>query len=272
RGPDHHLVDVLQADSGLGRQRFSRLAQLRDDCFRGAPRGAGGAASDHRASQVDEGRADPDAADIEAEHEPCTRVHVVELRARTWQTAGPPHPPEQAEVDELPEHLGDRRLGQARAAHNVGRGHGAAGVHQLERGAQVDGAKQTRLRRFRCRHPVCLLTNVSKGGYLRIVADGPHGPLGSLSICHANAIGVAALRSSAGSSVYHDCTLSWYTAVVPLNCANLSRPAAGQVRMPATTPVAAKEFGPSTVAPARIGGAPLSEPARLATWCCMQSG
>ncbi len=39
-----------------------------------------------------------------------------------------------------------------------------------------------------------------------------------------------------------------------------------------TVPVAANEFGPSTAAPARTGGCPSSDPARFATWCCMQSG
>src|SRR5580704_18630429 len=83
-----------------------------------------------------------------------------------------------------------------------------------------------------------------------ILPDGCHGTLGSLSTCHANAIGVAAVRSRAGSSVDHDCTLSWKTAVALLNWANASTPSAGQVRMPLTTPVAAKELGPSTAAPA----------------------
>src|SRR5580704_17656881 len=72
-----------------------------------------------------------------------------------------------------------------------------------------------------------------------ILPDGGQGTLGSLSTCHANAIGVAAVRCSAGSSVDHECTVSWNTAVVLLNGANESTPLAGQVRMPATTPVAA---------------------------------
>src|ERR1700677_4958201 len=42
--------------------------------------------------------------------------------------------------------------------------------------------------------------------------------------------------------------------------------------MPATSPFDAALVGPSTAAPASTGGLPLVEPARLATWCCMQLG
>ena len=47
--------------------------------------------------------------------------------------------------------------------------------------------------------------------------------------------------------------------------AKTSPPFAGQVTIPLTTPVAAKEFVPSTAAPAKTGGEPSSEPTRLAT-------
>ena len=79
-------------------------------------------------------------------------------------------------------------------------------------------------------------------------------------ICHANASGDDAVRSIAGSTVEKDWTSSSYTAVLPLNGANVSTPSGGQARIPVNEPVAANPFGPSTAAPARIGCEPSSDP------------
>src|SRR3954451_13218262 len=75
----------------------------------------------------------------------------------------------------------------------------------------------------------------------------------------------------AGSTVDQDCTLSLNLAAL-LNLLNRSTWRTGQSRIPSTLPLEVTPFGPSTAAPANTGGAPFSEPARFATWCCMQRG
>jgi len=66
---------------------------------------------------------------------------------------------------------------------------------------------------------------------LSAVAD-PYGvPDGAPATCHEKATGEDALRSVAGSTVAHDCTLSWYTALL-LNWTKTSTPFGGQVTMP----------------------------------------
>src|ERR1700732_778452 len=82
---------------------------------------------------------------------------------------------------------------------------------------------------------------------------------------HANIKNDAAVRSIAGSTVLNDCWSSLYTAPFPLNFLKVSPPAGGHLRIPSRKPVAAKELGPSTSAPARIGGWPSSEPIMLLT-------
>src|SRR5689334_7972658 len=66
--------------------------------------------------------------------------------------------------------------------------------------------------------------------------------------------------------------LSWNCAPLPLNGAYVSAPFAGHAIIPDTAPWVGAEFGPSTAAPASIGEPPVSEPARLATWCCRHFG
>ena len=170
RCPDHHLVDVLERDARLRGEGLPSLTELRDDRFGSGARRPRRAAADDRAGEIDQRCPHPFATDIEAEHPPGAGVDVVELCARTRKAARPPHPPEESELDELAEDLGNRRLGEPCAPDHVGRGHGSTRVHQLESGAQVDGAQQAGLRSFRCRHRVCLPTNVSKVGYLQHAA------------------------------------------------------------------------------------------------------
>src|SRR5207253_205233 len=89
----------------------------------------------------------------------------------------------------------------------------------------------------------------------------------------AKAMGLVAVRSSAGSFVDQDWTLSLYFApLLPLNCLKASPPLGGQFFMPLTLPEEVTRFGPSTAAPASIGGEPFREPARFASWDCMQCG
>src|SRR5437660_10631811 len=73
-------------------------------------------------------------------------------------------------------------------------------------------------------------------------------PDGAPAICQAKASGEDAVKSMAGSTVEYDCTKSLYTAL-PLNCAKTSTPLGGHATIPASVPLAAMEFGPSTAAP-----------------------
>src|SRR6476646_4703094 len=93
----------------------------------------------------------------------------------------------------------------------------------------------------------------------------------SPAAARANASGLVAVRSMAGSTVDHDCTLSLNLAAL-LNFLKGSTWRTGQSRIPSTLPLEVPTFGPSTAAPASTGGAPFSDPARFATWCCMQRG
>src|SRR6476646_2765555 len=93
----------------------------------------------------------------------------------------------------------------------------------------------------------------------------------SPAAARANASGLVAVRSMAGSTVDHDCTLSLNLAAL-LNFLKGFTLCAGQSRIPSTLPLDVTTFGLSTAAPASTGGAPFSEPARFATWCCMQRG
>src|SRR5438128_11538877 len=79
-------------------------------------------------------------------------------------------------------------------------------------------------------------------------------PDGAPAICQAKASGEDAVKSMAGSTVEYDCTKSLYTAL-PLNCAKTSTPLGGHATIPASVPLAAMEFGPSTAAPEGKGGA-----------------
>jgi hypothetical protein len=73
-----------------------------------------------------------------------------------------------------------------------------------------------------------------------------------------NARNEEAVRSAAGSTVEKNCTLSRYTARLPLNWANTSTLFAGQVTIPLTTPLAAKEFGFSISSAGRGRSTPLT--------------
>src|SRR6476646_9522956 len=90
-------------------------------------------------------------------------------------------------------------------------------------------------------------------------------PDGAPAIFHEKARNELAVKSIAGSTVEKDCTLSLYTARLPLNWANSSTPFGGQVIIPLTCPLVATAFGPSTTAPLSTGGAPFSDPFRFAT-------
>ena len=80
----------------------------------------------------------------------------------------------------------------------------------------------------------------------------------------ANASGLVAVRSTAGSTVENDSMSSLNRALL-LNCANGSLSSGGQFCMPLSKPVYNVPFGPSTAAPLRIAPLPSREPTRFAT-------
>ncbi len=90
-------------------------------------------------------------------------------------------------------------------------------------------------------------------------------PDGAPAIVQENASNDDAVKSIAGSTVENDCTLSWYTALFPLNCANTSTPFAGHARIPVSEPLVEIELGPSTAAPFSTGVVPSREPTMFAS-------
>src|SRR2546422_5647796 len=71
-----------------------------------------------------------------------------------------------------------------------------------------------------------------------VTGPPPPGAGGGVPLtCHANAGGDDAVRSIAGSTVEKDWTSSSYTAVLPLNGANVSMPVSGHARIPVSEPV-----------------------------------
>src|SRR5262245_24247909 len=96
--------------------------------------------------------------------------------------------------------------------------------------------------------------------------EGGGGPGVNGTVCHANASGDVADRSTAGSTVENDSMSSWNLPLVELNGANGPESSGGQLRMPDWNPRYSVPFGPSTTAPFRIVPVPSSEPSRFATW------
>ena len=118
--PHDHLVDAVERDARLPGETFGRTPELRDDGLGSGARRSRRATADHRPGEIDQRCAYPFATDVEAQDPPGSRIDVVELCAGARKAASPADPEQQSEVDELPEHLGDRRLGEPCAPYQCG--------------------------------------------------------------------------------------------------------------------------------------------------------